>query len=459
MRRCAAGAPISRWSPAARVVLTALFSLQGASCRHAGPKADASDARDLRPASDGRIADRSQPRRDARPLPRDSMPPPRDTSASTRDASGATADGGPVTRWVVSRREDFEQGAFAAAAWQPDDYPDDGPFADRGSYFTERGIAPPVAYRLSLPFGDTDWLTLESSTRDAATALSALASVVPDPSGGPNHVLRLSSPRHTDASVVRPSLPLPARYRVSLRVGHVSFGDGAGDNGYSGGERAEPWRDASAQTDNGCYWLAILDAVPRPHNNIWIHHHRKLVIDTDNHLPPPWVEIWNGATFVPSGTHGLALFALDGRDRELDAGRIEIGKRFLTYAANQWQREAELDAIRAVNAYRPATWYEVRITRDGGRYTLEVSGDFAHGGRQSYRATLDAAAACVWHYNQPGETAASACLDERAWPGVPGAVWPANGAWPDYFMFGDPHTNYYEGEVYYDDVRLELPAS
>jgi hypothetical protein len=28
--------------------------------------------------------------------------------------------------------------------------------------------------------------------------------------------------------------------------------------------------------------------------------------------------------------------------------------------------------------------------------------------------------------------------------------------WPDFFMFGDPHSNYYEGEVLYDDVTLEL---
>jgi hypothetical protein len=33
--------------------------------------------------------------------------------------------------------------------------------------------------------------------------------------------------------------------------------------------------------------------------------------------------------------------------------------------------------------------------------------------------------------------------------------WPADGAWPDYFFFGDPHENYYEGEVLYDDVQLE----
>jgi hypothetical protein len=24
------------------------------------------------------------------------------------------------------------------------------------------------------------------------------------------------------------------------------------------------------------------------------------------------------------------------------------------------------------------------------------------------------------------------------------------------FLFGDPHTNYYEGQVFYDDVRLEV---
>jgi hypothetical protein len=26
---------------------------------------------------------------------------------------------------------------------------------------------------------------------------------------------------------------------------------------------------------------------------------------------------------------------------------------------------------------------------------------------------------------------------------------------PDFFMFGDPHNNYYRGQVFYDDVKLE----
>ncbi|MBK8479563.1 MAG: hypothetical protein IPL40_00055 [Proteobacteria bacterium] len=451
LRRTRPGAgPPRRASEARRGALAGLLLL-GAACHQHRPVPWSKDGREPPPRADAR-SDRDTSTRDG------GQPEGGDSSASTDRKDARAGADGMAGGWVVSHLEDFETGALGTAAWQPDGYPDDGPFADRGSYFTEQGLAPPSAYRLSLPFGEAAWLTLESSTRDATTTLTTLASVVADPSGGSNQVLRLRSPRHTDATVVRPSAPLPARYRVSLRVGHLSFGDGSGANGYSGGERAEPWRDASAQTDNGCYWLAILDSRPRPHNNIWIHHHRKVVIDTDNHLPPPWVEIWNGQSFVASGKHGLTMFAIDGRDRALDADRVEIGKRFVTYAAGQWQREAELDAIRAVDAYRPATWYDVRITRDGGRYTLEVSGDFAYGGRQHYRATLDAATACVWHYNQPGETATSGCLDAASWPAVTGAVWPAGVGWPDYFMFGDPHTNYYEGEVYYDDVRLELPA-
>ncbi|HEY6006111.1 MAG TPA: hypothetical protein VIV57_24740 [Anaeromyxobacter sp.] len=60
----------------------------------------------------------------------------------------------------------------------------------------------------------------------------------PDPS---NRALRIRSREHTDATVVRPTSPLPARYRISLHVGFPSFGDGKpGPNGYDGGEEAGP---------------------------------------------------------------------------------------------------------------------------------------------------------------------------------------------------------------------------
>jgi hypothetical protein len=311
-------------------------------------------------------------------------------------------------------------------------------------------VTPPAAYRASAPFGEGGWLTAESYTRSSTTRFGDLATVVPDPAGGGNRVLRVRSPAHTDGTVIRSSEPLPSRYRISLRVGYADFGDGRpGRNGYdSGSETAEPWSSDDATQQNGFYWLTILDAQPRPHNNTWIHHHRKVVIDSDNHYPP-WMEIFDGSRL--SGEMPVMMFALDGKG----AGDPHSGKPFLSWAAGKWQPSG---TIRAVDSYLPGEWYRVTIERFDTRFTLEVSGKFRYGGNTTYRATIDAADKCIWHFNRTPQEARPECADES--PIAPLLAeypsWPPSGAWPDWFMFGDPHTNYYEGEVLYDDVRLEV---
>jgi hypothetical protein len=370
-------------------------------------------------------------------------------------AGGPSSDPSPVPTtpgWTVAAREDFEASAIPTGAFAPDPVPDDGPFSDGGSYFTARGVTPPTAYRATRAFGDGGWLTLESYSRRSTASLSEHAAIVkdPDPANPSNHVLRLRSPQHTDATVVRPSAALPARYRVSLRVGYAAFGDGKPvQNGYDGTENAGPWwPDEDARQQNGFYWLTILDQQPRPHNNTWIHHHRKIVVDSDNHYPP-WMEIWDGSRFASSGEHPVMMIALDGTG----AASEHSGNSFLSYSGGAWQPSG---AIRAVDAYRPNTWYRLTIERDGPSYTIEVSGDFAFGGQQTYRATIDAADRCVWHYPVNAEEAAgaAACVGKGILPGL--TEWNAGESWPDWFMFGDPHVNYYEGEVYYDDVTLEV---
>ena len=104
-------------------------------------------------------------------------------------------------------------------------------------------------------------------------------------------------------------------------------------------------------------------------------------------------------------------------------------------------------------------WYRASIERDGDVFTLHVSGDFKYGGpHASYTAVMDAAARCIWHYNQTPLASDSDCVDNGHYPSLPteSALWPAGSAWPDYFMFGDPHNNFYEGKVYYDDIRMEV---
>jgi hypothetical protein len=385
------------------------------------------------------------------------------TSGSSGDAAGSgdapgdgatpSAPAGPPG-WAVAAREDFQATSIAAGAFVPDPVPDDGPFADAGVYFTRKGISPPAAFRASQPAGAGGWLTVEAYTRRAGAPLAEFAAIATDPADPSNRVLRISSRDHTDATVVRPTHPLPAKYRLSLRVGFPSFGDGTpGLNGYDGGETAGPWWPAEDATrQNGFYWLAILDHPPRPHNNTWIHHHRKVVVDSDNHHPA-WMEVWDGTRFVWSGEHPIMMFALDGR-RHVDE---RSGNAFLSWSADAWQPSG---AIRAVDAYVPGTWYRVAVERDGPRYTIELSGRFRHGGERTYRATIDAAERCVWHYPATAEEAAAAagCVDPSPLPtlGAEHPRWPAGGVWPDFFMFGDPHSNYYEGEVLYDDVTLEV---
>ncbi len=355
--------------------------------------------------------------------------------------------------WVTVAEETFEHVDFGEPGWRVDEVPDDGPFADAGRFFRDRGITPPPeAFRATAPFGQGGWLTAESYTRSSGASWTDFVAVVSDPARPDNRVLRIASPAHTDATVIRVSSPLPPTYRLSLRVGFPRFGDGLpGLNGYDDEEKGEPWRPDDARKQNGFYWLTILDALPRPHNSVWIHHHRKVVIDSDNHFPP-WMEVFDGEGFRPSGEHPVMMFAIDGRGE----GSEMSGKPFLSFSAGGWQHPG---AIRAVDAYLPDEWYDVSITRVGDVWTLEVSGRFRYGGRTTCRASIDARQACVWHFNRPGEDAGD-CVDTRSFAslGPEAPFWPPGEGWPDYFMFGDPHSNYYEGEVLYDDVRLEVPA-
>ena len=364
-------------------------------------------------------------------------------SGGTQGGSGSSTDSGgtPQPGWHVAWQEDFESGAQPEGSWSPDPVPDDGPFSDNGAFFRAKGVVPPQAFRASVPFGTDGWLTAESYTRDASTPYGALLSVVSDPSGAPGHVLRLASPEHTDATVIRPTQPLPDRYRISLRVGFANFGDGKpGLNGYSSGdELAGPWLPNNPATgQNGFYWLTVLDAMPRPHNNVWIHHHRKVVIDSDNNTPP-WMEMWNGRAFELDGEHPVMMFALDGSQPVADL----TGPPFFSWSAGAWQPSG---AVRAVDSYLPDEWYTVSLERADGKITMSISGRFKYGGERTYSASIDLAARCVFHFNQTPEEQPAACA---------GKDWPQGSAYPDWFMFGDPHNNFYEGSVYYDDVKLE----
>jgi hypothetical protein len=347
------------------------------------------------------------------------------SSQTTGAQTGAAA---PVHRgsWKLLYEQNFEDPAplFKAGLprWVPDSYQDTDDYSDGGAHFQRLGVTPPVAFRAEGTFGKDGWLSVAAYSRSDATKFSDLFQVVADPADAHHRVLKVSSPAHTDGIVVRPTKALPKKYRVCLKVGFASFGDGkpgAGSlNGYAGGEKDEPWSNGDATLENGFYWLTILDATPRPHNNVWIHHHRKVTIDSDNNKEA-WTNIWEGKDWVADGQHPIMMFGID-KDGQDDGN---TGRPFLSWSHGALQSSG---AIRAVDAYKDNTWYSACIERNENAFVLTTSGDFKWGGQQTYVGTIPTR------------------LVYQAGDGV-----------PDFFMFGDPHNNYYRGTVYYDDIRLE----
>jgi len=128
-----------------------------------------------------------------------------------------------------------------------------------------------------------------------------------------------------------------------------------------------------------------------------------VVIDSDNHYPP-WMEIWNGSSFVASGEHPVMSSPWTGaaRGRSARASRSSPTRRG---RGSRRGRSARWTATGRRSGYR------VSIERQGDRFTLQVSGDFRHGGNKTHTASVDAAERCVFHYNRQPLAAGSPCID------------------------------------------------
>jgi hypothetical protein len=121
-----------------------------------------------------------------------------------------------------------------------------------------------------------------------------------------------------------------------------------------------------ATTQNGVYSLSIVDYDrPAPHNNVFIHHHRKAVLDTDNNIFPDgssWSSIYSPAErrAVQDGDHYFGMFLLDGTD----FGPDRTGNKFISYSPEGWKNGTVF-----VDKYLDGEAYVVSIERDDV-YTL-----------------------------------------------------------------------------------------
>jgi hypothetical protein len=418
-----------------------------------------------------------------------------------RSAGAPPAGGRP---WQLVYEETFEAPVTSDTApwlrdpggpnspWHVDAMDDDGPFFRvLGGAAFARQLATFATYRKRVVFGRDGWLTAELAARDRDLDGTPEAQPVLDTLAlpGGNHVARIAVPGHDGGLIIRSTRALPPRYRIEYTLVQVDFGGtrndrwdyGGRQNGYGkdGAKTSHPWAWSAGpvwdkpyaewldvRKYNGFYYLAIVDhADPAPRNNIFIHTHRKVAIDSYN-VPPDtaYCEVCNPVTkqyFVSQDNVLNMFFFTLGTVRESRSiSETECGTAF----PYEGGRAASIAAAQIVPELMPAQTYRFAIERDERGYTLEASGNFRFSGPRTlrYRRDFVQAGRPIWHYNQSAAEYDGRFDAPQSLEGPFGVLqvahsWPQGSAYPDYFVIGDPHTNFYEGTALVDDIRLYVP--
>ena len=387
--------------------------------------------------------------------------------------------------------------------WNVDHLDDDGDFFQvQGGDDFERQLNSFDILRKRVSFGQNGWLTAELAVRDNKKEGNpdnppSLTNVtVP----GHGRAAKIDEPRYDSGIIIRSTDKLPPEYRIEYKLVTIDFGgmrDGSFSydgkvNGYSpdGCKSNWPWKqsgDFSGPTDecnpnfdevrnaNGYYFLAIMDYDnPAPHNNIFIHNHRKVGMDAYNTNAPgasnyavcnPATGETYSYTGPKSSYNGInAIFFAGDAWRNKSIGYNEF--MFETACGSFYPPDTEHTIVSAAEIQpemMPDETYTFAIERDETGYTLEMSGNFRHAGHMTLRYHRDFIedGRPIWHYNNTPDEYNGEFNSTLAFSGPYGSYsveqWPEGSAYPDYFILGDPHMNYYEGSAIIDDIRLYVP--
>lgn len=385
----------------------------------------------------------------------------------------------------------FSDGDGPGSPYDVDMYDNDGAYFETvGGPAFKQQLAKMSTYRKSFPFGDGGWLTAELAARDTDGDGR--------PDGAPTltsrrGVAQMDEPGHQGGVVIRSTRALPAEYRVEMTLRGLDFGgqrNGSWDypdgrvNGYSpegcktnfpwasGGDFSRPeceWADVRTDS-NGFYYLGIMDYErPAPHNNVFIHGHRKVAMDSYNR----YKYAGSGLRYCNPATKQYEQYSA-GTGNGVNAIFMTDDRRYPTMPGTEYLMPSECGFAKAGAIVSqvdlkpellPEESYRFAVERRDGAYTMEMSGVFAHTGRATFRYTRAFVqdGEPIWHYNQtPGEYDGR-FNGEWTWQGPGGTVtdrdvWPAGSAYPDRFVIGDPHMNFYEGKAQVDDVRMYVPS-
>ncbi len=247
-----------------------------------------------------------------------------------------------------------------------------------------------------LTFGQDGWLTWQLLNGGTISV-----------SGGTAH---LQTPDFSMAALIHSTRVLPAEYRVRVRVGHIAY-DLAN---YEAEDLENPdFNDHGGYLENGVYFLTLTDGlcVGGECAEMWWHWHRKMVIDVDNHMN----YVGGGETF-----HPVFMVYMGLEDNGGDQGHV-----LRTWDGTIWDDSPWNWNVAHTYAY--ATWYWAEVEKQDGHLTLRLYDDDRN----------------ILQETDPVPLELINAMDDPV----------------EYLYLGEPHTDDYEGEVYFDDLTLLVPAA
>lgn len=410
--------------------------------------------------------------------------------------------------WVLKYEEDFSEDLKVDdAPWVRDDYGEDSPwyvdgeldgngkfFHAKGGEDFERHLDSFWLMRKRTEFGEDDWLTAELATKDFSKTGQVEKPVTFDNITLPNgdKGAKLDEQDYGGGGLIRSTEPLPPEYRIEYKLKTVDFGgmrDGSFEydgkiNGIipEGDKTNFPWKAAGSfegpsdlsnpnfddvKGENGFYFLTITDYPdPAPHNNIFIHTHRKVGMDAYNVNG-----LWSDSYLITNPETGdLYKYNSDKSTRNGINAFFMNGDEFKDHNMpyNDFLIETEAgsnegDIISTAEIQpelMPDEDYTFAIEKDKTGYTMEMSGNFLYAGNRtlSYKRGFTEDDKPISHYNNRPDQYEGQY--DNVWEDDDYKIentWPEGSAYPDYFIIGDPHLTHYEGSATISDIKLFVP--
>ncbi|MDO6657795.1 hypothetical protein [Anaerobacillus sp. 1_MG-2023] len=416
--------------------------------------------------------------------------------------------------WKLKYHENFNRSLLIdEAPWVIDNYGDQSPWNvdhldDDGEFYQIKGgenfeeqLSSFNLLRKRVDFGKDGWLTAEVATRDynkdgTPDTEASFKNVKLDKG---KHAAELST-SFDSGLIIRSTEELPSEYRVEYVLRGIDFGgkrDGSFDydgkhNGYTLDERKSnfPWKrsgDFSGEPshqnqnfgevtkENGYYFLSIMDyANPAPHNNVFIHNHRKVGMDAYN-VSGSWASSYGvcnpdtgdlySQTSEESSNNAInSIFFAGDTFRDPSIGYNSF--MFETDCGSFSDKDSPYSIVSNAEIQpelMPEESYKFAIERNETGYVMEMTGNFKYSGYKTlrYERNFVEDDRPIWHYNNSPEEYDGEYNSSLTFTGPYGSYsveqWPDDSAYPDYFILGIPHLNYYEGSAVIDDIKLYVP--